>query len=150
VRLPRRYGNASMASRINAYGVKDLVVFATVSVKKRISSGPALRNWFRVRLRWMPSAVGLGSPRFAWPKEAIMKSPVPGPSDAVDEHETGAGFEGELWMGFNTIVHARHITMSELVFAIRSAAKATSPQAASPYSPPVAQWWPRYALRPQR
>ena len=63
-----------------------------------------------------------------------MKSSVVGQSVAVDEHKTSTGFEGELWIGLNTIVHARHMTMSELVFAIRSAAKATSPQPASPYS----------------
>jgi predicted DNA-binding ribbon-helix-helix protein len=79
-----------------------------------------------------------------------MTSSIIGQSVAVDEHKTGAVFEGELWIGLDTIVHARHMTMSELVFAIRSAAKATSPQPASPYSPPVAQWWPRNALRPQQ
>jgi predicted DNA-binding ribbon-helix-helix protein len=79
-----------------------------------------------------------------------MKSSIIGHSVAVDEHKTSTGFEGELWIGLNTIVHARHMTMSELVFAIRSAAKATSPQPASPYSPPAAQSWPRNALRPQQ
>jgi hypothetical protein len=55
-----------------------------------------------------------------------------------------------LWIGLDTIVHARHVTMSELVFAIRSAAKATSRQPASPYSTSFAPWWPRNALRPQQ
>ena len=79
-----------------------------------------------------------------------MKSFLIAQSVAVDEHKTSTGFEGELWIGLNTIVHARHMTMSELVFAIRSVAKATSPQPASSYSPPVAQWWPQNALRPQQ
>jgi predicted DNA-binding ribbon-helix-helix protein len=79
-----------------------------------------------------------------------MKSSIIGQSVAVDEHKTSTEFEGELWIGLNTIVHARHVTMSELVFAIRSVANATSPQPASPYSTPVAQWWPRNALRPQQ
>ena len=79
-----------------------------------------------------------------------MKSSVIGQSVAVDEQKTSTGFEGELWIGLDTIVHARHMTMSELVFAIRSAAKATSPQPASAYSNPIAHWWPRNALRPQR
>ena len=79
-----------------------------------------------------------------------MKSFIIGQSVAVDEHKTSAVFEGELWIGFDTIVHARHMTMSELVFTIRSAAKATSPQPASPYSTPVTKWRPRNALRPQR
>jgi predicted DNA-binding ribbon-helix-helix protein len=79
-----------------------------------------------------------------------MTSSVIGQSVAVDEHKTRSGFEGELWIGLNTIVHARHMTMSELVFTIRSAAKATSPQPASPYSTTVTKWRPRNALRPQR
>jgi hypothetical protein len=77
-----------------------------------------------------------------------MRSSIIGQSVAVDERKVGTGFEGELWIGLNTIVHARQMTMSELVFAIRGAAKATSPKPASPYSPPVAHWWPRNALRP--
>ena len=79
-----------------------------------------------------------------------MKSFIIGQSVAVDEHKTSAVFEGELWIGLDTIVHARHMTMSELVFAIRSAAKATSQQPARPYSPHVARWWPPNALRPQQ
>jgi predicted DNA-binding ribbon-helix-helix protein len=79
-----------------------------------------------------------------------MKSSTIGQSVAVDEQKTSTGFEGELWIGLDTIVHARHMTMSELVCAIRSAAKATSPQPASPYSSPIAHWWPRNALRPQQ
>ena len=79
-----------------------------------------------------------------------MRSSIIGQSVAVDEHKTRTDFKGELWIGLNTIVHARHLTMSELVFAIRSAAKAGPPQPASPYSTPVAQGWPRNALRPQQ
>jgi predicted DNA-binding ribbon-helix-helix protein len=79
-----------------------------------------------------------------------MTSSVIGQSVTVDEHKTSTGFEGELWIGLNSFVHARHLTMSELVFAIRSAAKAASQQPASPYSTPAAQWWPRNALRPQQ
>jgi hypothetical protein len=78
-----------------------------------------------------------------------MTSSVIGQSVAVDEHKTSTGFEGELWVGLNTVVHARHMTISEVVFAIRSAAQATSPQPVSPYSSPVAQCWPRNSLRPQ-
>ena len=79
-----------------------------------------------------------------------MTSSIIGQSVAVDENKASTAFERELWIGLNTIVHARHLTMSELVFAIRSAAKATSPVPASPYSSPVAQWWPRNSLRPQQ
>jgi len=79
-----------------------------------------------------------------------MKSSTIGQSVALDEQKTSTGFEGELWIGLDTIVHARHMTMSELVLAIRSAAKATSPQPASPYPSPIAHWWSRNALRPQQ
>jgi predicted DNA-binding ribbon-helix-helix protein len=79
-----------------------------------------------------------------------MRSSIIGQSVAVDVHKTSTVFEGELWIGLDTIVHARHMTMSELVFAIRSAAKATSQQPASPYSTSFAPWWPRNALRPQQ
>jgi predicted DNA-binding ribbon-helix-helix protein len=79
-----------------------------------------------------------------------MRTSIIGQSVAVDENKTSTGFEEELWIGLDTIVHARHMTMSELVFAIRSAAKATSPRPASPYSTSFAPWWPRNALRPQQ
>lgn len=72
-----------------------------------------------------------------------MKSSIAGPSVAAGEHKPSTGFEGELWIGLNAAVHARHMTMSELVFAIRSAARATSPRrSANPYPTTVAHGCP--------
>ena len=79
-----------------------------------------------------------------------MKSSIIGQSVAVDVQKTSTGFEGELWIGLDTIVHARHMTMSELVFAIRSAAKATSPQPASPIFDPCRPVVAANALRTQQ
>jgi hypothetical protein len=80
-----------------------------------------------------------------------MKSFIIGQSVAVDEHKTSTGFEGELWIGPDTIVHARHMTMSELVFAIRNATRATYPvRSASPNSITVDPWCLRNALHRQQ
>lgn len=48
-----------------------------------------------------------------------MKSTIVKRSIAIDEHKTSISLEEEFWKGLKDIARARHMTLSELIPAIR-------------------------------